>query len=1206
MSSRKFNLLNLTIALALLLPGEARLTAVFASLQPQAGSYLPAESPGAKDGPRIQWSNLSAVVASRTPGATVNDSNIVYVCNTDNIGRTGDISVASPIWSNVTSPDVGRINDCVPDPWSPTASMWVVGSSGIWKGENLNTATPLWTLLQTTDQIRSATDGFTQNGSEPDRIIPSASISGTVFVLYSHGGLGSAPNTWVGRSTDDGATWSWTRVANEGSQARDFGFAITRNAVSPDNVTVWASTWQDHLYKSTDGGKSFQRVLSLPSTTAYQLHAIYSPLRENDGSILYVGGGSSSGATSFISRTFDGGSTWTTVSPVGTDSVPRGPLRQYEIAGAAGSASRLYALVQRAQDTVGEIKKLYYSNDGGSSWSLRYDFASWADEVLGIGVNANDENRLYVLRDAQGCGLTNMVFLSDDGGTTWRDKSGNWRSAVGCWRDAVAVWDASAKPIDLRADHLEVTQAIQNLNNGVRLVENKLTFVRFHVSSSRDSHVTTARLVATNSTGSSVTLFPITNRYAHGNINVHENPDRDVLQHAFLLKLPSSHTQGAVTLTAELNPGHAPVEGNYTNNTISTTVTFEPVPQPNVYIYRLGHGPRLNPVYPSMADVEAMVNWIESAYPINELRYTVRTYYHSWTGPRDCVDANLFIRARRNWFVPASVRQYGMVATGIRGCALLSPLLPSRGGQVASGDTYPITGAHEIGHMYGRLHPLNCFVDHDFLNYKLYGDPNYPYTNDYISPVVTPLNAPTVIFGIDTKNNRIYPPRSVDVMGYCKTTKWISDYTYHGLMSYFQHPPLLLHTQQAVNATDRLAIYGFADLNANQIEIQPIFVIPNIGDLEPRTPGEFAIVLRDAFNNELARYPFTPDTGNDGPIVVFTELVPYVTGTVRVDIEKPGGSLLTSISAGAAAPIVNVTVPNGGEVLAGDPVTVSWSASDPDGDPLIFDVHYSPDNGANWYPVAQTITDTNVIIDSNELSGSTQALFQVWASDGIHTGIDASDAPFTVPNHLPIAEIREPAAPVIIAISQTLGLRAYVYDFDTGSMDASQIQWRSNIDGLLGNGKQLSVVGLSTGTHTITLEVDDGEGGVITDTVEVTVVADLSQLPPPPDGLLAGPSLIIFDPSVGAITDSIAIDNQNFLNPIAWTATTSEEWVQLSATSGTTPDSITATFNNTGLSEGFYMATITITSPNVPGESVTINVEVTISSSHIYLPIILK
>ena len=37
--------------------------------------------------------------------------------------------------------------------------------------------------------------------------------------------------------------------------------------------------------------------------------------------------------------------------------------------------------------------------------------------------------------------------------------------------------------IDLIADKIEVTQAVQDLNNSVRLVQDKRTFVRFHVHS---------------------------------------------------------------------------------------------------------------------------------------------------------------------------------------------------------------------------------------------------------------------------------------------------------------------------------------------------------------------------------------------------------------------------------------------------------------------------------------------------------------------------------------------------------------------------------------------------------------------------------------------------------------------------------------------------------------------------------------------------
>ncbi len=82
------------------------------------------------------------------------DSNVVYVCSSSDIGRTNDISAQSPHWTDITPPVVGTLHDCVPDPWKPQEKMWAVSSSGIWKGENLNTATSLWTHLQTTDQIR--------------------------------------------------------------------------------------------------------------------------------------------------------------------------------------------------------------------------------------------------------------------------------------------------------------------------------------------------------------------------------------------------------------------------------------------------------------------------------------------------------------------------------------------------------------------------------------------------------------------------------------------------------------------------------------------------------------------------------------------------------------------------------------------------------------------------------------------------------------------------------------------------------------------------------------------------------------------------------------------------------------------------------------------------------------------------------------------
>ena len=155
----------------------------------------------------------------------------------------------------------------------------------------------------------------------------------------------------------------------------------------------------------------------------------------------------------------------------------------------------------------------------------------------------------------------------------------------------------------------------------------------------------------------------------------------------------------------------------------------------------------------------------------------------------------------------------------------------------------------------------------------------------------------------------------------------------------------------------------------NEVRLQTLFVVPDAGDLFPRTPGAYAIVLRDAVGAELARYPFTPAgqaLGRPRPstrlqqgepeeeLLAIRELVPYVAGTVRVDIEGPSG-LLKTVTAGSNPPTVQVSSPNGGEFLNGATVPVSWTASDADGDPLRFNVQYSRDNGATWEMLAQDI-----------------------------------------------------------------------------------------------------------------------------------------------------------------------------------------------------------------------------------------------------------
>ncbi len=118
--------------------------------------------------------------------------------------------------------------------------------------------------------------------------------------------------------------------------------------------------------------------------------------------------------------------------------------------------------------------------------------------------------------------------------------------------------------------------------------------------------------------------------------------------------------------------------------------------------------------------------------------------------------------------------------------------------------------------------------------------------------------------------------------------------------------------------------------------------------------------------------------------------------------------MLATVTAGATAPTVTVTSPNGGETLAADTIHVTWTASDPDGDRLVFNVQYSTDGGQSWEMLAHFLTGKEVDIDAANIAGSDQALFRVEVSDGIHTAHDESDNAFTVPNRIPVVAIVEP------------------------------------------------------------------------------------------------------------------------------------------------------------------------------------------------------
>ncbi len=150
-----------------------------------------------------------------------------------------------------------------------------------------------------------------------------------------------------------------------------------------------------------------------------------------------------------------------------------------------------------------------------------------------------------------------------------------------------------------------------------------------------------------------------------------------------------------------------------------------------------------------------------------------------------------------------------------------------------------------------------------------------------------------------------------------------------------------------------------------------------------------------------------------GPTITITVLTPPATTAAFVDTATLTGTDINGIPYTVAdtaqldvtdrAPVVTVTYPNGGELESGI-VPITWTASDPDGDPLTYDVFYSPDNGTTWVQIGDDINTTSFNWNSFPLNGD-QFLVKVVASDSLLTGEDTSDATFSIDNTPPTVHI---------------------------------------------------------------------------------------------------------------------------------------------------------------------------------------------------------
>jgi hypothetical protein len=623
------------------------------------------------------------------------------------------------------------------------------------------------------------------------------------------------------------------------------------------------------------------------------------------------------------------------------------------------------------------------------------------------------------------------------------------------------------------------------------------TFIRMHVKSSSGDHGPVGAALHVYRDNNLQGILTPSN--PGGTITIRQNPNRMQLHDAFLFELPVDWAWWTVTLIGVIDERWA--QGDTSTDSWTGFAAFEDVmPMELILVdtqYTLG-----NTTY--MVSWEMMLeqaSWLARIFPVREVHtsyWEMGPYGGSLdidgnlTAP-DCVtvDQDLGWHLTNNSFETAGqtwARAYGMVSDSggfMRGCALSSPSLVASGPSWLSGEWY---GSHELGHAYSQPHTLGsqpapggcdggCGCEGDAIDRGRNGDISLTKGATVVS----------TLYGLDIETLQIYPPDWKENMTYCNP-EWISDYGYESIMDRMQWEDDNWQAARAVQAPgEHVAVFGKIVMATDQVTLDTFYRLPEVQNAPVRTPGPYNIRLLGAGGVTLAHYPFTPyethvergpsysPSAGAIPPALISEYVPWVTGTAAVAILH-GEVELARRMVSAHAPTVTLLSPNSGPLPPGPMVTVTWSASDADGDPLVFSLEYSRDGGATWQMLRSRLGGSSTALSLEKLGGTTSGKFRIMASDGINTTRDASDGVFAVADKAPIVLLKSPPDGARYVPGQPVPLIAQAYDVEDKSLAAAALAWSSDRDGALGTGALAHATDLSLGVHTLTLDVSDSHG----------------------------------------------------------------------------------------------------------------------------------
>ena len=310
----------------------------------------------------------------------------------------------------------GRIADIAIHPNNENVWYVAVGSGGVWMTENAGTT---WKPIFDSKPTYS-TGSITIDPSNPSIIwVGSGENVGGRHVGYGDG---------VYRSSDGGKSWKNMGLKNSEH--------ISEIIVHPDDSNVvyvasqgplWSSGGDRGLYKTTDGGKSWNKILGGSKWTGVtdimmdsrHSNIIYAATWDRHRTVAaYMGGGPGSG----IHRSDDNGKTWKKL----TNGIPRSNLGKIGIAMSYQDPDVVYAAIETDRTKGG----IYRSEDRGESWKKLTNGIPRSNlGKIGIAMSYQDPDVVYAAIETDR--TKGGIYRSEDRGESWRKMSNTVSGGTG-------------------------------------------------------------------------------------------------------------------------------------------------------------------------------------------------------------------------------------------------------------------------------------------------------------------------------------------------------------------------------------------------------------------------------------------------------------------------------------------------------------------------------------------------------------------------------------------------------------------------------------------------------------------------------------------------------------------------------------------------------------------------------------------------------